>query len=66
MKLTAKEKRLLDYLVECEEQGRTPTVGDICRACKTTVRTLLGKTFPSLEEKARKMLGEQKGGESDG
>lgn len=62
MKLTAKEKRLLDYLVECEEQGRTATVGDVCRACKTTVRTLLGKTLPSLDEKALKMFEELKGG----
>ena len=62
MKLTAKEKRFLDYLVECAEQERIPTVGDICRACKTTVRTLLGKTVPSLVAKAEKMFKELEGG----
>jgi len=49
-KLKAKEKRLLLYVGKCLDEGRTPTIGEICRACKTTPRTLLGKTWPQLRE----------------
>jgi len=49
--LTAKEKRYVDYHVKCREEGFSPTIGDVCKACHTTPWTLLGKTEPSLMKK---------------
>jgi len=46
-KLTAKEKRLFDYIAS----GGSGNIGDACRALKTTPFTLLGKTLPGLREK---------------
>lgn len=51
IRLTAKEQRLYDYIVTCNLNGITPTFGEICEACHTTVFTLLGKTYPSLLSK---------------
>lgn len=54
MKLSKKAQRLLDYLVEYEEQheDEQPTIGEICKGCKTTPKTLLTKTYPELEKYA--------------
>lgn len=49
--LNKKEQRLWDYLVEQEAAGHKPTIGEIRKACRTTVRTLLGKTLPEMERK---------------
>lgn len=46
--LTKKEKDLLAYLLDDE---KSKNIGDICRALRTTPRTLLGKTKPSLNKK---------------
>ena len=46
--LTKKEKDLLAYLLDDE---KSKNIGDICRALRTTPRTLLGKTKPSLNRK---------------
>ncbi len=51
MKLSAKERRLKDYLEKCKRKGIQPTVGDVCRDLRTTPLTLLGKTLPSLKAK---------------
>jgi DNA-binding MurR/RpiR family transcriptional regulator len=51
MKLSKKEQRLADYYIECSEKGTNPTIGEICKAVKTTPFTLLGKTQPSLRNK---------------
>ena len=52
MKLTAKEQRLHDYLLaELAKGNHQPNIGETRIACKTTVRTLLGKTLPSLRKK---------------
>lgn len=58
LQLTAKEKRLFDYYVECEERKFQPTIGDICDACHTTVLTLFKKTMPSLDAKIKDLSGE--------
>lgn len=49
------QKRYLDYIEKCELEGFQPTIGDICRECRTTPFTLLGKTIPSIQEKAKKI-----------
>lgn len=46
--LTKKEKDLLAYLLDHEN---SKNIGDICRALRTTPRTLIGKTKPSLDRK---------------
>ncbi|MED1948975.1 hypothetical protein [Brevibacillus centrosporus] len=46
--LTKKEKDLLAYLLDDE---KSKNIGDICKALRTTPRTLLGKTKPSLNRK---------------
>jgi len=46
--LTKKEKDLLAYLLDDE---KSKNIGDICRALRTTPRTFLGKTKPSLNRK---------------
>jgi hypothetical protein len=53
----AKEQRYLDYMAKCEIEEFTPTIGDICRECHTTVLTLFRKTIPSINEKFKKMQG---------
>lgn len=45
-----KERRLHEYLLKCQKEGYTPTFGDICEACSTTVKELLGKTIPNLRQ----------------
>jgi DNA-binding MurR/RpiR family transcriptional regulator len=51
MELNKKEQRLADYYIECSEKGINPTIGEICKAVKTTPFTLLGKTQPNLRNK---------------
>ncbi|AJS59868.1 hypothetical protein [Paenibacillus sp. IHBB 10380] len=46
--LTKKEQRLLAYLLE---EGNSRKIGDVCKALKTTPRTLLYKTQRSLNKK---------------
>ena len=61
MKLTAKEQRLYEYLVSCIEEGTfPPTIGDICRNCRTTPKTLLDRTLPNLERKIRRFWSSKK------
>jgi hypothetical protein len=47
-RLNKKEQRLLAYLLD---DSKSKNIGDICRALKTTARTLIGKTKPDLERK---------------
>lgn len=47
-RLNMKEQRLLAYLLD---DSKSKKIGDICRALKTTARTLIGKTKPNLERK---------------
>lgn len=49
--LSKKEARLLDFLVKYGNKGINVTIGDVCRECKTTPKTLLGKTWPELKRK---------------
>ena len=51
MKLNKKEQRLFDYLQKCFANDTNPKIGDTCKECKTTVFTLLSKTYPSLMKK---------------
>ncbi len=51
--LTKKEKDLLAYLLD---EKKSKNIGDICRALRTTPRTLLGKTKPSLDSKLDRIL----------
>lgn len=53
MKLNAKEKRLFDYYLKCIKGKLNPTIGDICRDCRTVPYTLLAKTEPSLRGKLK-------------
>ncbi|WP_409175498.1 hypothetical protein [Brevibacillus fortis] len=46
--LTKKEKDLLAYLLDDEN---SKNIGDICKALRTTPRTLIGETKPSLVRK---------------
>ena|GEM_PF-4128987 len=46
--LTKKEQRLLAYLLDDDNSRK---IGDVCKALKTTARTLLYKTQPSLNKK---------------
>ena len=48
---TKKEDRLLSYLEKCKAKEHSPTIGDVCRECHTTPKTLLGKTMPSIMRK---------------
>ena len=52
IKLSAKEKRLYKYLLDwaADKNGKDPTLGEICKALRTTARTYF-KTFASLKEK---------------
>jgi hypothetical protein len=52
IKLTAKEKQLYKYLLEwaASKNDKSPTIGEICKALHTTVRTCF-KTFASLKVK---------------
>lgn len=52
MKLSKKAERLLNYLAEYGERHNSeqPTIGEICKSCKTTPKTLLTKTYPELEK----------------
>lgn len=73
--LTKKEKDLLAYLLDDE---KSKNIGDICKALRTTPRTLLAKTKPSLDRKldfipdheedgpAVKLVREKTGRERDG
>lgn len=45
--LTKKEKRLAEYI----EKDGSLKIGDVCKALKTTPRTLLGVTLPGLRAK---------------
>ncbi|MEK3867975.1 hypothetical protein MHH60_31445 [Paenibacillus sp. FSL H7-0716] len=47
-RLNKKEQRLLAYLLD---DSKSKNIGDICKALKTTARTLIGKTKPDLERK---------------
>lgn len=49
--LTDKERRYLAYRSACIQQGYKPTIREVCAFCKTTPRTLLGKTLPGLQAK---------------
>ncbi|OZV12375.1 hypothetical protein CIW83_09780 [Tissierella sp. P1] len=62
MKLSKKAQRLLDYLAEYEEKnnGEMPTLGEIVKNCITTVKTLLSKTWPELENFAKFCVGDKK------
>jgi hypothetical protein len=46
--MKAKEKALLAYLLD---DSKSRNIGDMCRALKTTARTLLSKTQPELTKK---------------
>lgn len=61
MKLSKKAQRLLDYLIEyeIENDGESPTLGEIRKACKTTTITLLSKTYPELERYAEFVMGDK-------
>lgn len=67
MKLSKKAQRLLDYLVDysIENDNKEPTLGEICKACKTTVITLLTKTFPELEKTELEIKKSQAGDENE-
>lgn len=47
-RLNKKEQRLLAYLLD---DSKSKNIGDICRALKTTARTLISRTKPELEKK---------------
>jgi hypothetical protein len=53
MKLNKKEARLYKYKLHCAENKLNPTIGEACKALKTTVFTLLGKTEPNLNRKIK-------------
>ena len=48
VQLSTKEQKVFDYIVEQMEIGKLPTIGEICKACRTTPKTLLGKTMPRV------------------
>lgn len=58
MKLSKKAQRLLDFLIQHDEKnnGENPTIGEICKGCKTTTITLLSKTYPELEKYSEKYI----------
>ncbi|MDT8902198.1 hypothetical protein [Anaeroselena agilis] len=51
VRLSRKEQRVYDFLLKCKKEGRSVTVGDVCRECRTTPLTLLGKTLPAIRVK---------------
>jgi cytochrome c2 len=57
LKLTAKEQRLLDWYNECDSLEKNPTIGETCKACHTTVKTLITKTYPNLTRKLEQKYG---------
>jgi hypothetical protein len=59
--LTAKERRLLLVLSSVVYLGSPRTVGDLCRQCLTTRRTLLRRTWPGLAAKARAVIAATEG-----
>ncbi len=48
-KLSKKAKRVYEFHLDNIERG--VNIGEICRECHTTVKTLLKKTYPELLEK---------------
>lgn len=61
MKLSKKAQRLLDFLVEysIENNDKNPTIGEVCKGCKTTAKTLLTNTYPELEKYAESIVGDK-------
>lgn len=61
MKLSKKAQRLLDYLADysIDNDGKSPTIGEICKGCKTTPKTLLTKTYPELEKYIGFVMGDK-------
>jgi len=50
-RLTKAEQRYFDFIQACLKEGRNPTIGEVCKACKTTPWTLLKKIRPGLMAK---------------